>query len=55
MIYGLFVRTRDRLGWALFLVSAVCFTIAGIQAGDPAVVIGSVVFGVACVLFLSPS
>ncbi|MGI8938767.1 MAG: hypothetical protein ACR2JF_11260 [Iamia sp.] len=37
----------------LFLVSAALFTAAGIRAGDALVVIGSVAFGLACVVFLS--
>ncbi len=41
-----------RLGWILFLVCAVLYTAAGVRDGDPLLVIGSVVFGVACVLFL---
>ena len=41
-----------RLGWILFLVSAVLFLAAGLRGGDWLVVAGSVVFGAACVLFL---
>ncbi|MFP3883106.1 MAG: hypothetical protein ACLFRT_04335 [Actinomycetota bacterium] len=43
-----------RLGWILFLISAVLFATAGIRSGDWLVVAGSVVFGGACVLFLWP-
>jgi len=46
---------RDRLGWLLFLISAVLFTAAGVRARDPLVIAGSVVFGVACLLFLTPA
>lgn len=41
-----------RTGWILFLVSAVLFALAGVRSGDWLVVGGSVVFGVACLLFL---
>ncbi len=44
---------RDAVGWLLFLASAVLFAIAGVRSGDPLVVAGSVVFGLACLLFLS--
>ncbi|MEX1286943.1 MAG: hypothetical protein AB1Z57_03295 [Acidimicrobiia bacterium] len=43
----------QQAGWWLFLLSAGCFLVAGIVAGDPWVVGGSLVFGVACVLFLA--
>ena len=41
-----------RLGWVLFLICAVMYTWASIRDGDPLIAIGSVTFGVACVLFL---
>lgn len=41
-----------RLGWSLFIVSAILFTWAGARSGDWIVVAASVVFGLACVLFL---
>lgn len=44
---------RDAMGWVLFLVSAVLFAAAGVRSDDPLVISGSVVFGLACVLFLS--
>jgi hypothetical protein len=43
---------HHRAGWGLFLLSAVLFGVAGVRSGDPWVVAGSVVFGVACLLFL---
>lgn len=43
-----------RLGWILFLISAVLFAIAGVRAGDWLVVAASIVFGGACILFLWP-
>jgi len=44
---------RDVLGWLLFLLSAALFAVAGLRADDPLVVVGSAVFGFACLLFLS--
>lgn len=41
-----------RLGWILFIVSAVLFAAAGIRDGDWLVTAASIVFGAACVLFL---
>ncbi len=41
-----------RMGWSLFIVSALLFTWAGVRARDWLVVAASVVFGLACVLFL---
>jgi hypothetical protein len=41
-----------RLGWVLFVVSAVLFTWSGLRAGDWLVVGASIVFGCACFLFL---
>lgn len=46
------VHRLHRLGWSLFIVSAVLFTWAGVRTRDWLVVAASVVFGVACVLFL---
>ena len=46
---------RHRLGWYLFLASAVLFTAAGIRDGDVVIVAASVVFGLACLLFLTGS
>lgn len=39
----------------MFLVSAGLFAAAGLRTRDPLVVAGSVVFGVACLLFLTPT
>ena len=43
---------HHRVGWIGFLVSAGLFTAAGIRAEDWLVVSASVVFGLACVVFL---
>ena len=45
----------EQVGWGMFMVSAVFFGWSGIRSGDALVVAGSVVFGVACILFLLPS
>lgn len=47
------VPRRDAAGWLSFLTSAVLFAVAGVRSGDLLVVAGSVVFGLACLLFLS--
>jgi hypothetical protein len=41
-----------RLGWMLFVASAVLFTWSGVRSGDWLVVAASVIFGAACILFL---
>lgn len=46
------MRRLDLWGWILFLVCALLFTAAGLRDGDVLITIGSVVFLVACVLFL---
>jgi|DEB0MinimDraft_10_1074344.scaffolds.fasta_scaffold04355_4 hypothetical protein len=38
----------------MFVVSAVLFGVSGARSGDATVVVGSVVFGVACFAFLRP-
>lgn len=44
----------DFWGWILFLLCAVAFTAAGVRDGDVLLTLGSVLFLVACVLFLIP-
>jgi hypothetical protein len=46
------VPRLHRLGWAIFILSALLFGWSGVRAEDWLVVAGSVVFGLACVLFL---
>ena len=41
-------------GWILFVICAVLFLASGIQTGDPLLIAGSVVFLLACFLFLIP-
>lgn len=38
----------------MFIASAVLFTASGVRSHDPLAVAASLVFGVACVLFLLP-
>jgi len=45
---------HHRIGWMMFITSAVLFGISGVRSGDVPAVAGSVVFGVACVAFLKP-
>lgn len=48
------MQRLDLWGWVLFLVCAVLFTAAGVRDGDLLITIGSLVFLVACVLFIAP-
>lgn len=48
------MRQPELWGWVLFLVCAVAFTAAGIRDGDVLITGGSLVFLIACVLFLLP-
>jgi hypothetical protein len=45
----------DRWGWILFLVCAVVFILAGVRDRDVLLTVGSILFLVACVLFLIPA
>ena len=47
------MRRGHLLGWMLFLASAFIYLAAGIRSGDWLVVLGSVVWAVACGVFLS--
>jgi hypothetical protein len=48
------LRRLDRWGWVLFLICALLFIAAGLRDGDLLITVGSVLFLVACVLFLVP-
>lgn len=48
------MRQFDLWGWILFLLSAAAFTAAAIRDGDPVLVLASLFFLAACVLFLIP-
>lgn len=48
------VRRLKLWGWILFLICALLFTAAGIRDGDVLITVASVIFAVACVLFLVP-
>jgi hypothetical protein len=47
-------RTTDLWGWLLFLLSAATFVIVGFRDGDVLLMIASLLFLAACVLFLLP-
>jgi predicted membrane channel-forming protein YqfA (hemolysin III family) len=42
------------VGWVLFILSAIFFTISTLQSGDPMGVLGSLFFLVACLVFIAP-
>ncbi len=41
-------------GWILFVLSAVFFTLASLRSGDLVTLTGSLLFLLACVLFIVP-
>ena len=41
-------------GWILFVLSAGFFTLSSVKAGDPAAIAGSLLFLVACLVFMRP-
>jgi predicted membrane channel-forming protein YqfA (hemolysin III family) len=47
-------RTYHLVGWMLFLASSVLYTVSAWRSGDPAGLIGSVLFLLACLLFVIP-
>jgi len=42
------------MGWALFLLCSFFFIADGVTAGDPLGIVGSVLFFLACIIFLIP-
>ncbi len=46
------MRRGHLIGWLLFLASAMVYLLAGIRAGDSLVIIGSVIWAIACLVFL---
>jgi predicted membrane channel-forming protein YqfA (hemolysin III family) len=42
------------IGWILFLICAVLFTISSIQTGDPLMIAASVFFLLGCFAFIIP-
>ena len=48
------LRTSQLIGWWLFLASALLFTLASWRAGDWISLGGSLLFLIACLLFLVP-
>lgn len=47
-------RKLHVLGWALFIVCALFFLASGIRNNDHLTLIGSLVFLIACIVFLVP-
>ena len=48
-------KTYTLAGWILFVVSALFFIGAALRSGDPLALIGSVLFLIACFVFLVPA
>lgn len=49
----MFVKRRlEMLGWILFVICALLYLYGGIVAGDPLVISGSMVFLLACFIFI---
>jgi hypothetical protein len=48
------VQYWNLAGWLLFILSAIFFLIASIQANDPYAIAGSLAFLIACLVFLVP-
>ena len=47
-------KTYHLIGWTLFIVCAVLYTISGLRSGDTLTIVGSIVFLVACFAFIVP-
>ncbi len=47
-------RRAERIGWLLFVLSALFFTAAAWRAGDMLALAGALAFLVACFFFLQP-
>ena len=47
------MRRGHLIGWLLFLASATVYLAAGIRTGDWLVIIGSVIWAIACFVFLA--
>lgn len=41
-------------GWVLFILCAVLFTLSGVRARDILTIAGSIIFLIACLVFLIP-
>lgn len=46
--------SKDRLGWMLFVLCALCFVVSSLRNKDPFALAGSTIFLGACVVFLLP-
>jgi hypothetical protein len=47
-------RTYHIAGWTLFILCAILYILSGLQSGDRLLIIGSIIFLVACITFLMP-
>ena len=47
-------RTFNLIGWILFVLSAIGFIVSSLRSGDVPALIGSLLFLVACLVFLIP-
>lgn len=47
-------RSLQLVGWVLFLVCATLFIISAASSGDMPYLVGSIIFFLACVLFVIP-
>ncbi len=47
-------RTYHLIGWTLFLASSALYTVSAWRSGDPEGFLGSILFLLACVLFVIP-
>lgn len=47
-------RRLEIVGWFLFLASALSFVISALRSGDGAALVGSLLFLIACFVFLWP-
>lgn len=48
------LRNSEFVGWLMFIASACAFVASSIRSGDPFGLIGSLLFLIACFVFLIP-
>jgi len=47
-------RDYDFLGWLLFVICAFLFIVSSFKSGDIVMLVGSIIFLAACVIFIIP-
>jgi hypothetical protein len=47
-------RSLQLIGWILFVLSAVAFIVSGWRAGDPASLLGGLLFLAGCLVLMAP-